>query len=272
MNKLLKYLLSMHYVTIEVLIVVAVVGSLGRGFLVNIIAAVLAASALDIALKMLWLKQRLTLPLSAIITGLIVGLVTPFGTNILAVIIPSVLAVLSKFFIRMKGSHVFNPAVFGVVASMLLFSSIASHVPPEAAGHMSSGANIGGFAVNLLLVPLLVYASYSARKLWISIPNLITAGLLYFFTGLATANSLIQALPYFFSFIIASEPKTTPNTRNQQIIFGIGIAILPFFPLLIGQSYDHVGALVSLLIGNLAFAVCRSRFWESSKVLPLQAS
>lgn len=259
MDKLSKYVLSMHYVTIEALVIVVILNNVGQGLPANVIAAVITASVLDITLKQLWLKRKFTLPLSAIITGLIIGLVTPMGTNTLAVVIPSVLAIFSKYFFRLKGSHIFNPAVFGVVTSILLFSSIASHAPAGAAGHMASEANIGGFAVNPILVPLLLYASYTARKLWLSIPNLITSALLYVLSGLATLNSMVSVLPYFFSFIIASEPKTTPNSTSHQRIFGISIAILPFLPFLIGKSYNHIGALVSLLIGNLVYGIYRTR-------------
>ena len=259
MVNLAKYFRSMHYVTIEALVIVALFHRLGQGGLLNVIAAIVTASVVDITLKKFWLRQKLSPPLSAIITGLIVGLVTPFANNPIAVIIPSVLGVLSKFVIRLKGTHIFNPAVIGVVASILLFSSIASHAPPEAAGHMTAEANLGGFSVNLLLVPLLVYASYTSRKLWLSVSNLITSGLLYLLGGLTSTGALVLALPYFFSFIIASEPKTTPNLRNQQLIFGVTVAILPFVPLLFSRPYNHIGALISLLIGNLAYAIYRPR-------------
>jgi len=260
MTKIAKYLLSMHYVTIEALVIVALFNSFSQGNPpINVSIAVITTAVLDIILKKVLLNQKPSLPLSAIITGLIIGLVTPFQTNTLAVIIPSILAVLSKFFIRLKGTHIFNPAVFGVVTAILVFSSIASHAPSGATDHMSAQASIGGFAVNLILVPLLVYASYTARKLWLAVPNLIISGLLYVLTGLTTINSVVITLPYFFSFIIASEPKTTPSSKKQQLIFGVVIAIFPFLPFLIGGSYNHIGALLSLLIGNLVYGIYRTR-------------
>ena len=106
-------------------------------------------------------------------------------------------------------------------------------------------------------MPFLIYASYTARRLWLAIPNLISSGVLYLAFGLADFNALVWTLPYFFSFIIASEPKTTPNSKNQQLIFGVSVAILPFLPILVGKSYNHIGALLSLLIGNLVYAAYR---------------
>lgn len=258
-GKISKYFLSMHYVTIVVLLVVAIVENIDRGFPVNLLTAVLVTTTLDLAIKILWLKRKPALPLSAIITGLIIGTVTPFNNSVLGAAIPSVLAIFSKFIIRFKGRHLFNPAVLGVVTAMILFNSIASHAPPGATDHMSSGASVGGFAVSLLLVPFLLYANYTARRMWVAIPNLTTSALLYYFTGLVSPGSLIGALPYYFSFIIASEPKTSPNTRNAQVVFGVGIAIISVLPFLLGKSYSHVGALAALLLGNLMYAIYRGR-------------
>ena len=266
--RLLKYFSEMHYVTIEALLLITLYHFFEHGFPLNILIAVIASIVSDIALQVSLFKKPIRLPLPAVISGLIIGLVSPFSTSIITVVIPSIIAVFSKFFISFNKIHFFNPAVFGVVASMFLFSSIASHVSPEGSAHMAGmgEANIGGFSVNLIFVPFLVYASYAARRLTVSIPNLITSGLLYYFTGLAHLDILnsfsilnfLNTLPYFFSFIIASEPKTSPVSKNLQIIFGVGIAILPFLPLFFGKSYDHVGALVSLLVGNLIYAVFRN--------------
>src|SRR3989344_7019987 len=121
-----KYFQSMHYVTIAVLLVVAAAESIGRGFPVNLVVAFLTASVLDIAIKSLWLKRKPAIPLSAIITGLIIGSVSVNAPPI-GVFIAAVLAILSKFFIRLKGSHIFNPALFGVIITQVL--NPAAHGP-----------------------------------------------------------------------------------------------------------------------------------------------
>ena len=253
----------MHYVTIAVLVVVAVVESIDYGFPVNVIVAVLTASVLDVAIKMLWLKRKLTIPLSAIITGLIIGSVSvnapPAG-----VFIAAVLAILSKFFIRFKGSHIFNPALFGVVITQIF--SPAAHGPvAHGSSQVIEGFGPGGFIVNIWLVPLLLLASWRARKLWISIPYLFATALFFNFTGLSSLNSLnirdifkfLEILPYYYAFIMVSEPKTTPYFKKEQVIFGIGIATLSVLPLFIFDFYNHVVALVALLLGNIIYTVYR---------------
>lgn len=257
---------SMYYVAIFVLTVVAIVESFGRGLLpVNAVVAVLTTSILDIAIKKFWLKRAFTMPLSAIITGLIIGTVS-VNAPIAGTFIATLLAILSKFVIRWKGSHIFNPAVFGVVIVQLL--NPAAHGGGSMAHGVSQimeGFGPGGFAVSLWLVPLLLFANWRANKVWVAMPYLLATALLFYFTGLATLNSLnaadifkfLEPLPYYFAFIIASEPKTSPWAKNEQIVFGIGIAILSVLPLIIFGFYSHVTALIALLIVNLVYAIYR---------------
>lgn len=257
------YFRSMHYVTIVVLLVVAVVQSIGRPFPVNLVVAVLVASVLDVTIKRLWLKRKPAIPQSAIITGLIVGSVS-VNAPIVGTVIAAILAILSKFLIRLNGPHIFNPAVFGVVVSQL--ASPAAHGPvSHSSSQVIEGFGVGGLTVNLWLVPLLIFANWRAKKLWISIPFLAASALLYYVTGLASLDSsnvqdifkFLAVLPYYFAFIIVSEPKTTPYTRKEQILFGIGIATLSVLPLILFGFYSHVVALAALLLGNLIYAIYR---------------
>lgn len=255
----------MYYVAIFVLTIVAIVESIGHGFPVNAVVAVLTTSILDIAIKKFWLKRAFTLPLSAIITGLIVGTVS-MNAPVVGTFIAALLAVLSKFVVRWKGSHIFNPAVFGVVTVQLL--NPAAHgggSMAHDASQIMEGFGPGGFAVSLWLVPLLLFANWRANKVWVAIPFLIVSALLYHFTGLTTLNSLnlqdtfkfLELLPYYFAFIIVSEPKTSPWAKNEQTIFGISIAVLSILPLIIFGFYSHVVSLAALLIGNLMYAAYR---------------
>lgn len=255
----------MYYMAIFVLSIVAVVESFDRGFPVNAVVAVFTTSVLDIGLKKFWLKRPFTMPLSAIITGLIIGTVS-VNAPILGTFIAAILAILSKFIIRWKSSHIFNPAVSGVVTVQLL--NPAAHGGGSMAHGVSQvvqGFGPGGFAVTLWLVPLLLFANWQANKLWVAIPFLMVSAVLYQFTGLTTLNSLnlqdtfkfLEPLPYYFAFIIVSEPKTSPWAKNEQIIFGVGIAVLSVLPLIVFGFYSHVISLVALLLGNLTYSAYR---------------
>lgn len=261
--KFTRYFQNMYYVTIAVLLVVAIDSSITFGSPINLIVAVLTASILDIAIKKLWLKRKPTMPLSAIITGLIIGSVS-LSVPVTGVLIATILAIVSKFVIRLKGLHIFNPAVFGVVVSRLLTVGHGSAAISHGAQAVE-GFAVGGFVVSLVFVPLLIFASYTARKLWISIPFLIISALLFYFTGLASLNPLniqnsimfLEVLPWYFAFIIVSEPKTSPYVKKEQVVFGIGIAVISVLIQLLSGS--HVGALMAILLGNLIYAVYRAR-------------
>ena len=189
-----------------------------------------------------------------------------YGGATLAGFLLAVLAILSKFSIRWEGSHVFNPAVFGVVVTQVL-NPAAHGAVVHSSLQMAEGFGPGGFTVHIWLVPLLLFASFRARKPWISIPFLIATALLFYFTGLANPTSwnaqgiftFLEALPWFFAFIIVSEPKTTPFRKKEQVVFGIGIAILSVLPLLIFNFYSHVVALGASLLGNVLYAAYRSK-------------
>ncbi|MBI2034581.1 MAG: hypothetical protein HYT11_02505, partial [Candidatus Levybacteria bacterium] len=188
--KLTKYF-SMHYVTIAALVIVAVVKYIDHGFPVNLVVAVLTTSFLDSAVKTFWLKRKPTLPQSAIITGLIIGTVA-MSAPVFGVFVASVLAMFSKFVIRLKGAHIFNPAVFGVVITQVFNPALhsgAGNATVHGASQIVEGFGPGGLAVPLILVPFLLFANYRARKLWIARPYLIATILLFYFTGLASFNS-----------------------------------------------------------------------------------
>lgn len=262
-----KYFQNMYYVTATVLLVVAIAGSIGRGFPLNLVVAVLTATVLDVGIKKLLLKKTSVMPLSAIITGLIIGTVS-MNAPVLGVLIATVLAILSKFVIRLKGSHIFNPAVFGVVISQVFnpaAHSAASNAIAHSASQVIEGFGPGGFAVNILLVPFLLFANYKAKNFWTSVSFLIVTVLLWPLVGIVSLDALniqniigfLEILPWYFVFIIVSEPKTSPYAKNEQIVFGISIAIISVLATLFSGS--HTAALVALLIGNIIYAAYRFR-------------
>ncbi|MDP2671628.1 MAG: RnfABCDGE type electron transport complex subunit D [bacterium] len=255
----------MHYVTIVVLLVVALVANTGRGFPVNLAVAVLVAPVLDVAIKRFWLKKKPTLPLSAIITGLIIGTVS-VNAPVSGVLIATFLAIGSKFIIRWNDLHIFNPAVFGVVIAQV-FNPAAHGAVTHGSSQVVEGFGVGGFTVTLWLVPLLIFANWRARKLWTSIPFLTATALLFYFTRLASLNSFntqgvmgfLEVLPYYFAFIIVSEPKTSPSAKKEQVLFGLAIAVFSVLPLIVLGSYSHLGALAAVLLGNLIYVAYRTR-------------
>lgn len=252
--KLSDYFQSMYYVTIALLLLLAAVASIGRGFPVNLVIAAATVAVLDVAIKKVMLKRKPVMPLSAIISGLIIGSIAPFSASPLVVIVASAVAMLSKFFIRLKGTHIFNPATLGLLVSLALFA--------KGDEWWAAIASVNVLGYSLLLMPILVIASYKALKLSTAVPFLAAIAILFHLTGIAPLNSLsgllpfLESLPYYFAFIMVSEPRTSPYARNEQIAFGTGVAVLSAILFLYTSFYP---VFVALLLGNLAYALYRRR-------------
>jgi enediyne biosynthesis protein E5 len=142
-------------------------------------------------------------------------------------IIAAALTVLSKYFLRYKGKHIFNPSAFGIVATVLLTKD--AWLSP---GQWGSGVVIF-FAVCCL--GLIVVSK--VQKLDITLAFLLTfAGLLFarqiiylnwsadvFIQSISTGSLLL------FSFFMISDPKTAPNHPAARIIWAVLIAAVAFY-------------------------------------------
>ncbi|MBN1794498.1 MAG: RnfABCDGE type electron transport complex subunit D [Candidatus Omnitrophica bacterium] len=178
-------------------------------FAITALSAVIA-EALLVALRTK--KWRITE--SAIITGLIVGFVLSDRQPWWIYTAVSLLAIGSKHAIRYKGRHIFNPAAFGIVASMLF---------------LDANTQWKGTYQWYILLPAGLYFIYRIRKIELLFAYGITA--LGIFGAQAVVRDMSVAnifwyLSYFFIFIMLIEPKTTPFTRPGKVLFGIGVAVL----------------------------------------------
>ena len=137
------------------------------------------------------------------------------------------LAVASKFLIRFRGKHIFNPANFGIVVSILLFDQ----------GWVSPGK--WGSSILLLFVigsaGLLVL--FRAGRIDTGLSFLFTLFLLDFSRIILYQGWGLDVLmhKYFngslllFSFFMITDPATTPNHPKARILWAVGIALLTFF-------------------------------------------
>ncbi len=255
MKALRSYLGSMYPVTGSLLLLLAAVASYNlRAFPASLVAAIAACALFDLAIKKLFLRKEIRFPSSAVISGIIIGSIAPLNAPLLVIFIAAAVAMASKYLIRIRGRHVFNPAVLGLLAALSLFRL----------GDVWWGASfivwVAGFAVPLTL--LLIVANYQAGKLRASIPFLVATAILYtatqFITVPFTAAGLFtffSSLPFYFAFIMLSEPKTSPNASREQLIFGISVAVLVFA---LEQAHVKYPFFIALLAANLAYSLYRS--------------
>src|SRR5258706_13688178 len=153
-------------------------------------------------------------PRSAAISGLSLSLLLRSETLIL-LLAGAVIAVASKFIVRIHGKHVFNPTNIAIVVLMLVSKHV--WVSPGQWGNVAFFgfliACIGGLVVNRAARSDVTYAfivAWSAlvvgRSLWVGEPLTIPI------------HRLENGALLLFTFFMISDPKTTPDSRAGRIL------------------------------------------------------
>ena len=197
-------------------------GLLWRHFEVSLsqIIVTLAATLLTQYAGTRWHKLPTFDPLSPLVSAL--GLCIFLRTNdLMVVVLASFLAIASKFVIRWKTKHVFNPTNFALVVVLgsglgwisagqwgqvawfaLLIACLGSLVVTRAA-RADVTLSFFGFYVGLLM----------ARALWLGDPLTIPL------------HQIESGTLLIFSFFMITDPKTTPDSRTGRIVFTFLVAV-----------------------------------------------
>src|SRR5262245_17442501 len=159
-------------------------------------------------------------PKSALISGLSLCLLLRTNSLELAVVTAAV-AIASKFVLRVRRKHVFNPTNFALVAMICLTGSVWFS-PGQWGSTAVFGflmASAGGLVVNraarsdVTVAFLIAYvALLTGRSLWLGEP--LSIPLHRFESG-----ALV-----LFAFFMISDPKTTPDSRIGRILFAVLVA------------------------------------------------
>ncbi len=160
-------------------------------------------------------------PRSALISGLSLCLLLRTNDEWLA-LTAAVVTILSKFTLRWKGKHLFNPTNLGVVLMLFLF--------PDQAWVSSGQWGSVAFAAFLMLGmgSLVVYKSRRSD---------VTLAFLLFWLAVLFGRSWMLGEPMtipwhraqngaliLFAFHMISDPKTTPDSRAGRILFAFLVA------------------------------------------------
>lgn len=156
-------------------------------------------------------------------------------------------AIASKFLIRARGKHVFNPANIGIVAATLM-SGAAWTTPGQWGTAVWLAAIIAGagsfvtYRASRLDTPLAFLAAFAAliiaRALWLGDPLSIPM--------LRLQNGAL----ILFAFFMISDPKTTPDGFGMRALFAAGTALLAY--VLIYHFYQSDGLFYALALACLA--------------------
>ena len=181
-------------------------------------------------------------PRSPLITALSLTLLLRTDLVFLA-IVAAVVAIGSKFLVRVKGKHVFNPANLALVALML----ISDHAWISS-GQWGSTA-IVAFALACLGLIVLTHAKRSET----TIGFLVAYAALLFCRALWLEDPLSIPLHQIqngalllFSFFMISDPKTTPNTAIGRYVFASIVASIAFIIQFI--FYEPNGPILALVM------------------------
>lgn len=192
---------------------------------------VVAACVLDVLLDRL-IHRRWLFPLSAYITGLSLALLLNYAHGHLVLLLPVFLAISSKYVFTYNGSHVFNPSLFGVVASLLLAGDLITTAPAyQWGGTWAMSAFMVMAALSLFIFKvgrgwlvgsfLLFYALQTALRAYVMRHHL-PAEMLFLGT--------ITTPPFFlFTFFMITDPKTSPSSRRGQVGIAAAIALVDLF-------------------------------------------
>ncbi len=160
-------------------------------------------------------------PRSPLITGLSLSLLLRADAAWLSAL-AAVIAIGSKYLLRVDGKHIFNPAGFAIV--VLLLAAPGVWISPGQWGStVWLAALIGFFAILVLSaarradVALFFLGSHAAllvaRAWWLGDPTAIPLHQLQ-------SGSLL-----IFAFFMISDPRTTPDSRLGRFIFALAVAL-----------------------------------------------
>jgi Na+-translocating ferredoxin:NAD+ oxidoreductase RnfD subunit len=264
-----------------VIITVHVLGQVLLHFRVSvpqILAAIVTCAILEVALTFRQTRS-IVWPASAMLTGSGVALILritgqppdqPWLTDnwwLFAVI--AGLSLLSKYVIKYRGTHVFNPSNIGLVVAFVALGAgriepLDFWWAPMNVGMVAAYAVIvgGGLLITRRLKLLALAASF-----WIVLAGAV--GLLAASGHCMTANWAFAPVCGFdfwrtivtspevmiFLFFMITDPKTVPAGRVGRVVFGVLVAVAS--TLLMGPWTDEFGTKVGLLAGLVALCAVR---------------
>ncbi len=144
-------------------------------------------------------SKRAYLPFSAIVSGLIIGLILDYSQGLFPLLIAVFAAFIAKHFIKIKSNHIFNPAAFGLFASSILFHSSISWWSV--------------ITVKIYALPLIFLLPVLKRLRRLHIPLAFLGGMFIYLiltTGVQSAFLLMSdGSLLFFAVVMLTEPMTT---------------------------------------------------------------
>jgi hypothetical protein len=198
-------------------------------------------------------------PASAYISGISAGILirSPF---LWPYFFTSFISILSKYVLRLKGRHIWNPTNFGVSAMVLLAPATVTVLS------IQWGNAVAPMAVIWLLGAVIVWrvgrahisATYVAAFFVFSFVRSALTGVPW----LATVAPITGPMYQLFIFFMITDPKTTVRSKKWQCIVVVIVAFVEMLMRLAEVVYAPFYAL--FVVGSIAMVIDISRESQSS--------
>lgn len=218
---------NFQYIPPAFITLILLVGQFTYGILDSYISLIVAISTsviseMVLARTILGTKKNLA---SAYITGISVGIL--IRSNVIwPYFITALLSILSKYVLRYKGRHLWNPSNFGVSWMLFLGSMNVAGLS------IQWGSNLAAMSVIWMLGLLIVNR---AKRLHVTIAYVISFILLAYIRCLITGDAFLAELspltgPMYqlFIFFMITDPGTSVSTKKGRIIVVILVALVEF--------------------------------------------
>jgi len=187
---------------------------------------------------------------SAYVTGISVGILVR-STTLWPFVVTAVISIMSKYVLRYKGRHIWNPSNFGISWMLALYSSSV------AALSIQWGNNILPLGVIWILGLIIVWR---VKRIHITLTYVFSFILFSLLRSVITGDSffaevspLTGPMYQLFSFFMVTDPATTVKSRNGQILVVFLVALVEFILRLNQVIYAPFYAL--FLVGPIAMFI-----------------
>jgi Na+-translocating ferredoxin:NAD+ oxidoreductase RnfD subunit len=215
--------------------------------------AVVGSAGMELALVRV-LSGVWRFPSSALLTGLIAGMILGPHEPLPVAVIAGVLATDSKHLLRAGRSHIFNPAAFGLLAAYVLFDTAQSwwgalpELPPPAVAALILAGYLVAERANKLPAALAFLGVYTALFTGAS------------FLGDPAHIGEVFRPPFLhaalsFAFFMVTDPPTSPVPFRDQFWFGALVAAVATGTYLAVQGIYFLP--LAILAGNAVYALQR---------------
>jgi enediyne biosynthesis protein E5 len=162
-------------------------------------------------------------PASAYITGISVGILvrSPF---LWPYVLCSLISITSKYVLRWRGRHLWNPSNFGLSVVLFLAPDTVSHLSIQWGNVVAPMLVIWllGFAIVWRVGRLHISATYVATFLALALVRSAITGTPW----LATVAPITGPMYQLFIFFMITDPRTTVRDRRAQCVVVIGVAVV----------------------------------------------